>query len=252
MRKVQLLVFLLVPLTSFIPNLIWEMPFDRNPYVLIQPADYAFSIWGPIFLAMIIYSVFQLKMERAESVHLQTATWAGISAGLASIAFVPISYTNIQWLSLLDILWHLGSLIVLYRALYQQVRLEVDPQTHWYYLGPQLYLGWISAATAVSVALFLREMGMAYDTVTEIYITAGVLVALIGVALWLATKGGQVVALTIVWALVGVIVESGMYTPIYYTAITGIILLTGAVLYTIFNRKKLYEQDRPLTASSVI
>ena len=244
MRKIQLAIFILVPLANFVPGLIWGQPFDQNPEVLIQPAGYAFAIWGPIFLGMLIYSVFQLKMERASSPHLRVATYAASSAGLASIAFVPISYLNIQWLTMLDILWHLGSLVVLYRALYRQVRLEMDPQTHWYYLGTQLYLGWISAATAVSIALFLREAGMAYALMTEVYITAGVLVALIAVAAWLTTKGGQGVALTIVWALGGVIVSSGQYMPIYYTAATGMVLLLGLVLYTFVKGDKLYDQNK--------
>lgn len=243
MRKVQLAVFILVPIANFLPMFFFETPFGQSPEVLIQPAGYAFSIWGLIFLTMIIYSMFQLKMERVESPHLRTATYAAISAGLASIAFVPISYADIQFLVLPNILWHLISLIILFRALHQQIRLEPDPMTRWYYLGTQLYLGWISAATAVATALFLREYGMAYDTTTEVYITAGVLVALIGVALWLITKGGQAVGLTIAWALVGVIVENGTYTPIYFTAVTGIILLTGMVLYTVVQGKKLYEQD---------
>lgn len=245
MRKVQLAVFLLVPIVNFLPFFFFESPFDRNPEVLIQPAGYAFSIWGPIFLMMIVYSVFQLKMERVSSIHLDRATYAAISAGLASIAFVPISYANIQWLVLPNILWHLVSLVVLYRALHQQIQLEPDPSTRWYYLGTQLYLGWISAATAVAMALFLKAGGMTYDTATEVYMTVAVLAALIAVALWLATRGGQAIALTIVWALVGIIVKSGVHTPIYVTAVTGIMLLTGIVLYTIVQGKKLYEQDTP-------
>lgn len=243
MRKVQLAVFLLVPIVNFLPMFLFESPFDQNPEVLIQPAGYAFSIWGLIFIAMIIYSVFQLKMERIESPHLRTATYAAISAGLASIVFVPLSYTNVQFLVFPNILWHLISLIILYRALHQQIGFEPDPRTRWYYLGTQLYLGWISAATAVSMALFLRDFGVAYDTMTEVYITVGVLIALIGIALWITTKGGQAIALTIVWALGGIIVENGVHPPIYFTAVTGIILLTGMVLYTVVQGKKLYEQD---------
>lgn len=243
MRKVQLAVFILVPLVNYIPFAFLEQPFDRNPDVLIQPAGYAFSIWAAIFIGMIVFSVFQLKMERAASKHMETATWAAISAGLASIVFVPISYTNLQWLGTVDILWHLISLIVLFRALYQQIKLEVDPKTHWYYIGPQLYLGWISAATAVSIALTLREAGVAFDLVTEIYITAGVMVVLISAAIWLATRGGQWVSLTIVWALVGLIVKNGMYTPILYTAIIGIVLVVGIVVYTFVKGRKLFDQQ---------
>lgn len=244
MRKLQLIVFILVPLVNFGVQAFTNSPFEDDPEVLIQPAGYAFSIWGVIFLGMLIYSVFQLKMERVESPHLDLATKAGISAGLASIAFVPISFTDMQWLGWLDIMWHLISLIVLYRALYQQIQLEQDPNTHWYYLPTQLYLGWISAATAVSTALTLREsFGITLDTVTEIYMTVGIIAALVLVALWIATKGGQMVSVTIVWALGGLIVENGMYSPILYACIIGMVLIISLVIYSAAKGKKLYDQQ---------
>lgn len=243
MRKLQLIIFILVPLVNFGVQAFTNSPFDDDPNVLIQPAGYAFAIWGPIFLGMLIYSVFQLKMERVESPHLDLATKAGISAGLASIAFVPISYTDIQWLGFIDIIWHLLSLIVLYRALYQQIQLEQEPNTHWYYLPTQLYLGWISAATAVSTGLTLRDtFGVAFETTTEVYITVGVIAALVAVALWIATKGGQMVSVTIVWALGGLIVENGMYSPILYACIIGMVLILGVVLRSASQGKKLYDQ----------
>ncbi len=244
MRKLQLIVFILVPLVNFGVQLFYPSAFDDDPTVLIQPAGYAFSIWGLIFLGMLIYSVFQLKMERVESPHLDLATKAAISAGIASIAFVPISYTDLQWLGWLNIIWHLVSLIVLYRALYQQVQLEPDPKTHWYYLPTQLYLGWISAATAVATGLMLRDtFGVAFEMVIEVYITVGVIAALIGVALWISTKGGQVVSLTIVWALGGLIVENQAYTPIVYACIGGMVLIVGAVIYSFSQGKQLFDQQ---------
>ncbi len=244
MRKLQLVVFILVALVNFGVQAFTDSPFDDDPEVLIQPAGYAFSIWGVIFLGMLIYSVFQLKMERVESPHLDLATKAGISAGLASIAFVPIFYTGWQWLGWLNIIWHLISLIVLYRALYKQVQLEPDPHTHWYYLPTQLYLGWISAATAVSTGLMLREtFGLSFDEMTEVYLTVAVIAALILVALWINTKGGQAVSLTIVWALGGLIVEQQAYLPITYACVGGIVLIAVAVANSWRKGEQLYEQE---------
>lgn len=243
MRKLQLLIFILVPLVNFGVQAFTDSPFDDDPEVLIQPAGYAFAIWGPIFLGMLIYSFFQAKEERVESPHLDLATKAGISAGVASIVFVPISFTDLQWLSWLNILWHLVSLIILFRALSKQIALEEHSNIHWYYLPTQLYLGWISAATAVATGLMLRDtFGLAFDQTVEVYLTVLIIMALIAVAIWITRQGGQFIGVTIVWALGGLIVENGNFVPILYACVAGMGLILGFVLYSAIKGERIYKQ----------
>ncbi len=235
----QLLTFILVPIVNFVPNLFLESPFGDDPKTLIQPAGYAFSIWGPIFLGMLIFSVFQLKTERVDSPHLRTATIAAISAGWASIAFVPISYSDIQGLALVDILWHLASLIVLFIALRKQILLEKAPNTKWFYLPTQMYLGWISAATAVSVALFLRQsFGVDLPYSKEVMVTFAVIAALTAVAIFINSINGSIVSLTIVWALVGIIVAN-QDSAISWAAGGAITLILLAVVVHLLQGKSL-------------
>lgn len=239
MRKIQFLVFILVPIINFGSTIYMDSQFDDDPNVLIQPAGYAFSIWGPIFLGMLIYSWFQMKEERVESPHLKTATLAGISAGLASIAFVPISFTDIQWLGFVDIIWHLVSLIILFIALRKQILLEKNPNTHWYYLPTQMYLGWICAATAVSAALMLTEAGWVPGISNQVTITVGIIGALLLIGLFMATQKGMVVPLVFIWALVGVIVENGEYELIKYASIAAIAILAAITGLQIIKQKRL-------------
>ncbi len=213
--------------------------FDNVPKVLIQPAGYAFSIWGPIFLGMIIYSWFQMKTDRVDSPHLRTATLAGISAALASIAFVPINYINIQWLVFINIIWHLISLIILFIALRKQIKLEPNTNTHWYYLPTQMYLGWISAATAISTALMLTEAGMVLPVEQQVTITAAIIGALILIGTFMAFQKGMVVPLVFIWAAIGIIVENGNYSTIKYTSVAAIIILAIVSLSQIIKRKRL-------------
>jgi len=218
---------------------LYDSQFDDDPTVLIQPAGYAFSIWGPIFLGMIIYSWFQMKEERVDSPHLKTATMAGIFAGLASIAFVPISFSDIQWLGFVNIIWHLVALVVVFIALRKQVQLEKNPNTHWYYLPTQMYLGWICAATAVSTALALTEAGWIPEISNQVMITVGIIGALVLIGLFMATQRGMVVPLVFIWALIGIIVESGRYEMIKYASIAGIVILGIFTIMQILKRKRL-------------
>lgn len=232
MRFVQLLVFILVPLVNF-ADFFFDFgpsPFEDDTDVLIGPAGYAFAIWGPIFLGMLIYSFYQLSKDRVESPHLRRATYAGILAGLASIAFVPISYTDMQWLGWLNILWHLGALIWLFIELQQQVKLETDPKARWFYLPTQMYLGWICAATVVSTALFLDELGFQPSTLYQSYWAVALIGALTAVGLFMNQRGGSVVTMVVIWALVGVIVKQGDYVLIYYAALGAIALLVTALI----------------------
>ncbi len=239
LRTVQFIIFLLVPLVNFGSNFFFDSPFEDDARVLIQPAGYAFAIWGPIFLGMIIYSWFQMKSERIESPYLNSATKAGILAGLASITFVPISFSNIQWLGFVNILWHLAALIWLFVSLRQQIKLEKNPNTHWYYLPTQMYLGWICAATAVSAALLLTELGIQPALDIQVMITAAIIGALVVVGSLMAINQGMTVPLVVIWALIGVIVENGDFPIIKYSAMIGIGLLALIAIPKILKRKRL-------------
>jgi len=239
LRKTQLLIFILVPLVNFGVNFFFSSPFDDDLPVLIQPAGYAFAIWGPIFLGMLIYSWFQLKSERVESPHLTSATKAGILAGLASIAFVPISYTDIQWLGFINIIWHLVALIWLFVSLRKQILLEKNKNTHWFYLPTQMYLGWICAATAVSTALMLADAGLILSIETQTIVTVVVIGALVLVGIIMALNKGMTVALVVIWALIGVIVENGDTALIKYAAMVGSTILFLVAMPQIIKRKRL-------------
>jgi hypothetical protein len=236
MRLLQLVLFILVPIVNYVTYAIWPTPFDMGPETKINPAGYAFSIWGLIFLSMIIYSIFQYSGKRVENPHLRNATRAGILAALASIMFVPISYTQISWLVLLNVLWHLFALIWLFRALGKQYKLEKSPVTRWYYLPTQLYLGWICAATAVSVAITLKSFGMGYSPATEAILAAVVVAVITLLGILLTRKGGAVASAVLVWALVAVLVEHHQDAVLMWACISGITILTIAFIKRLFDK----------------
>lgn len=227
-RIIQLVVFIIVPIANYLLAFSdGSARFDDDPQILNDPAGYAFAIWGPIFIGMIYYS-YRMWRDLSDSPLVNKAAWAGISAGLASIAFVPISMTDMQWLVLLNILWHLISLIQLYR--YNHEMKTTQPSlSSWTYLGPQMYLGWISAATTISVALALRSAGMSFDTNVEIGLTVVLIITLALVAGYLAKNRGMTVAIVVIWALVGIIVKHGETLPIRYAAVLAIMAILAYV-----------------------
>lgn len=227
-RIIQLVVFIIVPIANYLLAFSdGSARFDDDPQILNDPAGYAFAIWGPIFIGMIYYS-YRMWRDFNDGPLVNKAAWAGISAGLASIAFVPISMTDMQWLVLVNILWHLISLIQLYR--YNHEMQTTEPSlSNWTYVGPQMYLGWISAATTISVALALRSAGMSFASHIEVVLTIILIITLSVVAGYLAKNRGMVVAMVVIWALVGIIVKHGETLPIRYAAVLAIMAILAYV-----------------------
>ena len=209
LRTVLLLVFVAVPVINF-----WPFPegspgerFARETQTLVDPAGWAFAIWGVIFTGMLLFAFFQLRNER-KTPELRRAYWGLIFAGLASIAFVPIARTGDKLWGAFNLYWHLVALLYAYVALRQQVRNHGLPFKGWTYFAPSLYLGWISAATVISTALLLDDLGVRFGQEDVELLVATILYAvLFGLGLHLLRRADAFYAGTVAWALFGIAVE---------------------------------------------
>ncbi|TGD78256.1 tryptophan-rich sensory protein [Hymenobacter wooponensis] len=119
----------------------------------LTPAGYAFSIWGLIFLSLLLYAVWQLlpaqRRNPLPDAVARPLVWANVLTGLWLVVF---AYELIVP-SMLVMLGILASLAVVYGRARQLVRRASSP---WYSSIPfGLYLGWISVATVVNVTLAL-------------------------------------------------------------------------------------------------
>ena len=123
---------------------------QRDPAV--QPAGWAFSIWGVIYLGLIIhaaYGVFKYKNDEA---------WeAGRFALLISLAvgaiWLPVAVASAVWATFLIWIMLITALI----SCYQSSKAEPSWLAHW---PVTLYAGWLSAASFVSIGLLLAGYGL--------------------------------------------------------------------------------------------
>ncbi|THH39875.1 hypothetical protein [Neolewinella litorea] len=225
-RIILLITFLLVPLANYLPILldVSQDQFTDGTDTRVDAAGYGFSIWGVIFTGMILFSALQLRVSGGTP-HLLRAYRFLFLAGLASIAFVPISFgSNYLW-GAVDLLWHLVALIGAYVSLRAHVREVGSPQYGWTYFGPSMYLGWISAATVISTALALQQMGVDFAPQTAIYIATGLIVVLINLGAFLGGHNDGIYAGTVAWALVAVAVEQRDAPLIFWAGLAGAALL---------------------------
>ncbi len=186
----------------------FPVPQDNPP---VQPAGYAFAIWGVIYLWLIAGTGFGL-IARADAPDWRTgraALFLSLAVGSGWIAVAQLSVlaaTVLIWIMLV------AALVALMRAGSSDRWLQVEP------VGA--YAGWLTAAASVSVGLVLAGYGITSETAAAY---AGLALALmIAAAMTRARPDSLAYPAAVIWALAGVIVAN--LAPVN----AGVIGLAGA------------------------
>ena len=252
LRILLVIVFLLVPIANFgLPPLLTEgSQFADDPSTRVDAAGYAFAIWGVIFTGMLLFSFYLLRKTETNSSHLNRAVILLSIAGVASIAFVPISIFCSSFIAWIDILAHLIPLTLAHFQLRKHVALHPKSNIgRWTFFGPSMYLGWISAATVISTALMANEVGIAVADSTATAIAIAVAISLSGIAVWLTINRDPVFGSTIAWALIAIGVQQSAYPAIRYTSWIAAAIIALAVVWQL-TRQPIYFPFSPIGKSN--
>jgi len=167
--------------------------------VLITPANYAFIIWGLIYLGLLSYGLYQLGPARQQPT-IQIINKLLIGACLAQVVWIFLFTLQFFWLSVLVMLGILLPLVAIYVQLWPT---KASRSWRWRVQRPfSLYLGWIAVATVVNVASALYAAGWGGWGLSDVAWTVvmmAVAAAIAAVLLW--QRGDGVLALVFVWAL---------------------------------------------------
>jgi hypothetical protein len=127
--------------------------------VLLTPANYAFAIWGLIYLGLIAYGIYQLRPSQRQEPTIRRVSQLLLVACVAQIGWIFLF--TLQWFSL-SILAMLAILLPLIAA-YLQLGIGQQPARRgrrWCVHYPfSIYLAWISVATVINVASALYAAG---------------------------------------------------------------------------------------------
>jgi hypothetical protein len=185
------------PFTGFDPAQL-PVPVEEPP---IQPAGYAFSIWGVIYLWLLGSAGYGL-FKRDIAADWDAGRWGlivSIAIGASWIAIAlrdPVIATALIWVMLIGALWAL-------------VRAPLRDRA-WNALPVGLYAGWLTAASCVA----LGTVAMGYGLASPIVISwAGLALALaIAVPLTLRLRV-PTYPIAVGWALIGVVVANATTLP---------------------------------------
>ncbi|MCL1629786.1 hypothetical protein M3N55_13695 [Roseibaca sp. V10] len=201
------------PFTGYAPG---SFPVEQiDPPV--QPAGYAFAIWGVIYIWLGVMAAYAVLRRKGEAGWQSTAVPLALSLGpgaawLWVAGFAPLTATVL-------IFWMMGfAILALLRA----------PATdRWWLQAPvALYAGWLTAAAHVSLGVVLGGYGWLSGTgaaVLCILLALGVAV----VVLWRKPQAPEYGA-AVGWALIGIAVDNaGANTTVMTLALVGLAVVAA-------------------------
>ena len=211
--------------------------FSADSDETLRVAGYAFSIWGLLYLGLLVYAVRQALPQTGESLLIHRLGWPS-AAGLLGIGWwIVASAFDWEWATVVLIF---GSLLVLLIPLLLNAgairALGRADRDRWMVVWPLAALaGWLSVASPVNLLTILTGSGSlpASPSPTVWAMLAVVVVAL--VALGVTAKLRMLAfALPVAWGLLGAFVaEQERNTPLaYVTLAAAVAVLVGAVILT--------------------
>jgi len=169
---------------------------------LFTPAGFTFSIWGIIYLLLIIYIVFQWK--ESNKTHLDASWPYFLINGLANGLWIIFWHYQIVIVSMIIMLIILWSLIKLYKR--HQIHYFSEKSSVWYTSIPiSVYLGWISVATIANASVLLVHNDVYLSFINESTWASIVLLTAVGIGLLMLKRRKDIFFMAVItWASYGV------------------------------------------------
>lgn len=204
--------------------------------VLFTPAGYVFSIWGVIYILLVIWVFRQLPKGRRDSpVYIKGTPLFILSCFLNSVWLFLWHYEYFS-LSVIIMLAFLINLIALY------TRVKAIATSFSDLLPFSVYLGWVSVATIANISYTLVEHDWnGFGLSDNFWTIAMIFIATLLAALFRLKEKDIAYPLVFVWAFIGI----GLRNLPDYSFIAYAAFFFAAVVFLIvlFGRKK-YSQVR--------
>lgn len=189
---------------------------------LVIPANYVFSIWSVIYLALLGFTVFQATPGRRSDARLRRIGYLPALSGVLNAGWVVLWHYEIFALTVPVMVSLLVTLAVIYRrldigrrpvALVDRILIDLP----W-----SLYLGWITVATIANVTQTLVWLGFRGGPIAEEAWAVAVLALGVAIAARVVLRHRDLVyAAVIIWAYAGIAVNQAGSPVVVATALGG-------------------------------
>lgn len=206
--------------------------------VQIIPANYAFAIWGIIYLGLIGLGIYQVMPAQRQNPQLERVGYLLVVASLAQIVWVFLFEYQFFGLSVVAMLGILLPLIGIYLRL-GIGKERVSRKDKWFVHIPlSIYLAWISVATIVNVASTLYYWGWNGWGISPQVWTIIMLIVAAAIAATIIRNGVDIAyPLVVIWAFVAIAVRQANQPAIAGWAIALALALGFLLLVNVWRRQ---------------
>jgi hypothetical protein len=195
---------------------------------LFVPAGITFSIWGVIYLLLLVFAILQFRETNGEII--QSIGWLfAFSCLFNGLWIIAWHYEKLP-LSLLLMAGLLISLVL--------INMKISPLPHGLIKAAfGVYLGWICIASIANVTALLvfynwNGWGISEEIWTIVMITIGMVITIATIL----KMHNPYIGLAVMWAFLGIILkQQSDYLSIAIAAFTGIVCVLSSALFRVKN-----------------
>ncbi|MFT7147143.1 MAG: hypothetical protein ACJASZ_002025 [Yoonia sp.] len=173
-----------------------QLPIPQiNPPV--QPAGYAFAIWGLIYGWLVVSAGFGIWKRGSDLGWDRARLPLIVSLGVGT-PWLAVANNSAIWATIMIFVMAIGAILALIRA---------PKKDDWLFKVPVgIYAGWLTAASFVSLGSTAAGYGILTDQMGWAYL--GIIGALATATVVMLRTAAPSYGLTVIWALVAIIVAS--------------------------------------------
>lgn len=207
---------------------------DKYP-TFLTPAGYAFTIWGWIYLGLIIFSIIQALPSKLEKFREVRSLY--IASCLANCLWLYFWHQQQIAVSLLVILTLLAILAFINLKLERESNLFAR-------IVFGIYFGWVTVASVVNATITLVDSGVKTSDETGIWLAVGMIIIATALGIFLRHKLPNVAyPIAIAWAITAIAVKQSGKTAIVVTSALAVAaLLFSALSFVLKDYQKPNEQ----------
>ncbi len=211
---------------------------------LFVPSGITFSIWGIIYVLLIMFSIYQLrdlfKKEKIEMPFIKKISVFFMLASIGNITWIFLWHYEQVVFSLLAMILLFFSLLIIYLRLGIGTKKYSLKDTIFVNIPFSVYFGWISVATVANITAVLVDLNWDGFGISEVTWTILILIVIVFITILMLYKRKDIAySLVIIWGFLGIYLKRiNNHPDIAWAAVIGIIIIIFAVLIVAFYKYK--------------
>ncbi len=222
-------------------------------HTLITPAGYAFAIWGLIFLGLLAFAIYQALPAQRTNPRFRAVGWWVVLNTLCNAIWSPLFNNERISIALIVILVMLFSVAIIEQRLLMganvptvapdlDATLPESPASTaetWLARIPfSIYFGWLTVATILNVAVFLKSTEFSLLGLSEQTWAISILIVGLVVGAWIFNRYRSVsYILVFAWAYAAIAAEQSAYSSIRIAAWVGVVVAVVLAVVGFMGRK---------------